>query len=240
MTKVRLVYVPAFVALAVFLTYGTLAQTAASVKPVAAQVKSAAAAHGMPAIEKVKVNAPVTLTDNGDTWTLDNGIVKASIRKRDGNLTSLVYHGVEILTKGNYSYWEQRPAGTVTARVTVDPATNGGERAEVSVLGVNPGGGAGGGFARGGGAPGAAGSAAGVPGAGGPGAGAAVARLVLRVRALLVLPGAGVVVVAEVWTLRRAIPWSEASAASTLTANTPIMLLIRRLARAKADSSCRT
>jgi len=173
MTKVRLVYVPAFVALAVFLTYGTLAQTAASVKPAAAQVKSAAAAHGMPAIEKVKVNAPVTLTDNGDTWTLDNGIVKASIRKRDGNLTSLVYHGVEILTKGNYSYWEQRPAGTVTARVTVDPATNGGERAEVSVLGVNPGGGAGGGFARGGGAPGAAGSAAGVPGAGGPGAGAA-------------------------------------------------------------------
>ena len=173
MTKVRLVYVPAFVALAVFLTYGTLAQTAASVKPVAAQVKSAAAAHGMPAIEKVKVNAPVTLTDNGDTWTLDNGIVKASIRKRDGNLTSLVYHGVEILTKGNYSYWEQRPAGTVTARVTVDPATNGGERAEVSVLGVNPGGGAGGGFARGGGAPGAASSAAGVPGAGGPGAGAA-------------------------------------------------------------------
>ena len=173
MTKVRLVYVPAFVALAVFLTYGTLAQTAASVKPAAAQVKSAAAAHGMPAIEKVKVNAPVTLTDNGDTWTLDNGIVKASIRKRDGNLTSLVYHGVEILTKGNYSYWEQRPAGTVTARVTVDPATNGGERAEVSVLGVNPGGGAGGGFARGGGAPGAASSAAGVPGAGGPGAGAA-------------------------------------------------------------------
>ena len=68
----------------------------------------------------------------------------------------------------------------------------------------------------------------------------AVARPVLRVQALLVLPGAGVVVVAEVWTLRRAIPWSEASAASTLTANTPIMLLIRRLARAKADSSCRT
>ena len=68
----------------------------------------------------------------------------------------------------------------------------------------------------------------------------AVARPVLRVQALLALPGAGVVVVAEVWTLRRAIPWSEASAASTLTANTPIMLLIRRLARAKADSSCRT
>jgi rhamnogalacturonan endolyase len=135
----------------------------------------------MPAIAKVKVNDPVTLTDSGDTWTLDNGIVKASIRKRDGNLTSLVYHGVEVLTKGNYSYWEQRPAGTVTARVTIDPAANGGERAEVSVLGVNPGGGAGGGgFARGGGVPaatatGAAGSGAGGPGAAGSGAAAPTA-----------------------------------------------------------------
>src|SRR5208283_866632 len=32
--------------------------------------------------------------------------------------------------------WEQTPAGTITARVTIDPATNGGERAEVSVKGV--------------------------------------------------------------------------------------------------------
>jgi len=172
MTKVRLLCVSTFLALAVAQTHGAVAQQATQAKPTAQtkpSAQTAPAAHMMPAIEKVKVNAPVTLADDGDTWTLDNGIVKVSIRKRDGNLTSLVYHGVEILTKGNYSYWEQRPAGTVTARVTIDPSTNGGERAEVSVLGVNPGGGAGGGgIARGGGAP-----VAGAPGAGGPGAGGA-------------------------------------------------------------------
>jgi len=102
-----------------------------------ATVAPAQRADSFPKIAKVTVNAPVTLTDNGDSWTLDNGIVKFTILKRNGNLSSLVYHGVEVLTRGQY--WEQVPAGTVTARITIDPATNGGERAEVSVKGVNPG-----------------------------------------------------------------------------------------------------
>jgi rhamnogalacturonan endolyase len=99
-----------------------------------------------PQVEKVTVKSPVTLTDNGDSWTLDNGIVKATVPKRDGNLSSLSYRGIEILTHGRY--WEQTPNGTVTARVTIDPSTNGGERAEVAVKGVNPGspGGRGGGM----------------------------------------------------------------------------------------------
>ena len=248
MTKARLLCVFTFLALAVVLTYGVVAQQAAKVPP-ASQAKPAG--HVQPKVAKVTVNDPVTLTDNAETWTLDNGIVKASIRKRDGNLTSLVYHGVDVLTKGNYSYWEQRPSGTVTARVTIDPATNGGERAEVSVLGVNPGGGAaGGGFARGGVAPGA--PAASAPGAGTPGAvvpGAAVPAQVVAVRVVavhavahLVLPAlqaAAVVAVAEGWTLRHATPWSEESAASTPTASTPITPRIRRPVRAKAGSSCR-
>jgi rhamnogalacturonan endolyase len=102
-----------------------------------------------PKVEKVTVKAPVTLTDNGESWTLDNGIVKVTLAKRDGNLSSIVYHGVEILSHGNYSYWEQKPSGTITSSVTIDPATNGGERAEVAVKGIyNPtatGGGRGGG-----------------------------------------------------------------------------------------------
>jgi rhamnogalacturonan endolyase len=97
-----------------------------------------AAASATPKVEKVTVNAPVTLADNGDRWVLDNGIVKLTILKRNGNPTSIVYHGVEILTHGP-TYWEQVPSGTVTASVTIDPASNGGERAEVSVKGVNPG-----------------------------------------------------------------------------------------------------
>ena len=120
MTKAMVFSVSAVLALAVVLTSGAAAQPAA---------------HVLPKVEKVTVNAPVTLTDNGDSWTLDNGIVKATVPKRDGNMSSLVYHGVEILTRGKY--WEQTPAGTITAKVTIDPATNGGERAEVSVKGVN-------------------------------------------------------------------------------------------------------
>ena len=39
------------------------------------------AADGPPVVAKPAVNAPVTVTDNGATWTMDNGIVKATINK---------------------------------------------------------------------------------------------------------------------------------------------------------------
>jgi rhamnogalacturonan endolyase len=124
MTKAMQLHVSTFLALAVLLASGASAQHQL--------------AHVLPKIEKVAVNAPVTLTDNGDTWTLDNGIVKLTVAKRDGNIAALVYHGVNILTRGRE--WEQVPSGTVTSRVTIDPANNGGERAEVAVKGINPGG----------------------------------------------------------------------------------------------------
>ncbi|HVX84039.1 MAG TPA: polysaccharide lyase family protein [Phycisphaerae bacterium] len=82
-------------------------------------------------------DAPVTLTDNGDTWTLDNGIVKATINKRTSNMPSLIYHGVPIV--GRSEFWEQTPSGKVTASVTIDPAKNGGQRGEVDVKGVGGG-----------------------------------------------------------------------------------------------------
>ena len=53
------------------------------------------AADAAPVIAKPAVNAPVTVTDNGATWTMDNGIVKATINKGNSHMTSLVYHGVE-------------------------------------------------------------------------------------------------------------------------------------------------
>ena len=148
MSKARLLFGSTFLALAVLLSSGAKAQPAA---------------HVLPKVAKVTVNSPVTLTDNGDSWTLDNGIVKMTVLKRNGNLSSLVYHGVEVLTRGQY--WEQVPSGTVTAKVTIDPATNGGERAEISVKGVYNGGNtpSPGGTAR----PGGPGGAAGPGGAGG-------------------------------------------------------------------------
>src|SRR5271170_3417215 len=81
----------------------------------------------------------VTVTDNGRTWTLDNGIVKATINKGNGDMSSLVYHGIN--TMGGGGYWEQTPQGApkLTDTVTIDPTKNGGARAEVAVKGVTGG-----------------------------------------------------------------------------------------------------
>ena len=154
MSNSRVLISSAFLALSAVLSSGAVAQTAAA----------------PPKVAKVTVNQPVTLTDNGDSWTMDNGIVMMTIPKRNGNLSSLVYRGIEVLTRGQY--WEQVPSGIITAKVTIDPATNGGERAEVSVKGVyngdntpTPGGAARSGSAA---RPGGPGGAAGPGGPAGP------------------------------------------------------------------------
>jgi rhamnogalacturonan endolyase len=91
------------------------------------------AADTAPPVAKPAVNAPVTVTDNGGNWTLDNGIVKATIDKRSGRMTALVFHGIN--TMGGGGYWETAPANP-TDSLTIDPAKNGGERAEVSIKGA--------------------------------------------------------------------------------------------------------
>ena len=85
-------------------------------------------------------NAPVTLSDDGPTFTLNNGIVSAKIDKRSGTIAGLRYAGQELLLNG---YWSQ--VGRVTgggdiarygskrsSSVKLDPASNGGARAEVA------------------------------------------------------------------------------------------------------------
>ena len=188
MTQARILTLSTLFSLSVFLTCGAVAQQAAKVQPAtAAKAATATPAKAtgvvLPKIAKVTVNDPVTLTDNGDTWTMDNGIVKATIVKKNGSLLQVVYHGIETLrpsiSRGSDNLhspptpsgspipsWEQMPSGTVTASVTIDPAKNGGARAEVAIKGINPGergapgggapGGGGGRGARGGGAPGGA------------------------------------------------------------------------------------
>ncbi|MGO8701901.1 MAG: polysaccharide lyase family protein [Limisphaerales bacterium] len=93
------------------------------------------AADGHPSVAKPTMSARVTVTDNGPTWTLDNGIVKAAINKSNSHMTSLVYRGINAMGPGGI--WEQTPSGQVTQSLTIDPATNGGERAEVALKGVN-------------------------------------------------------------------------------------------------------
>jgi len=98
-------------------------------------VPSLPAADGPPVVAKPNINAPVTVTDNGNTWTMDNGIIKVTIIKANGNMQTIVFHGLDIV--GRSEYWERVPSGQVTPSLTIDPANNGGLRAEVAVKGVD-------------------------------------------------------------------------------------------------------
>ena len=86
-------------------------------------------------VARPKASPPVTVSDDGDAWTMDNGIVKAAIDKRSSNMTSLIYRGIETMGPGGR--WEQRPSGKLTYSLTIDSAQNGGARAEVAMKGVN-------------------------------------------------------------------------------------------------------
>jgi rhamnogalacturonan endolyase len=102
----------------------------------------------------------VSVTEDPAAFTLSNGIVTARVSKRSGDLTSLEFRGMEILTDRSGhagAYWSHDTTGgkeTIT-RVTIDPGSNGGARGEVSVRGISggvrmghgPGAGAGGDFA---------------------------------------------------------------------------------------------
>ncbi len=83
--------------------------------------------------------SPVSLAEAPRDWTLDNGIVRATISKTNGTMTSLVYHGMNMM--GGGGIWEQTPAGSrqLSDTVTINPAHNAGERAEVSVKGITGG-----------------------------------------------------------------------------------------------------
>jgi rhamnogalacturonan endolyase len=96
-----------------------------------------------PVVAKPAVNNPVTLTESADSWVMDNGIVKVTVLKASGRLSSMIYQGKEMLSPRSEG-WEQYPtaaaaAGRLTDSVTIDPAKNSGERAEVSVKGVTNG-----------------------------------------------------------------------------------------------------
>jgi rhamnogalacturonan endolyase len=108
---------------------------ASALVSLALAVPSLPAADGPPVVAKPNVNAPVTVTDNGSVWTMDNGIIKAAILKANGNMQTIVFHGVDIV--GRSEYWERVPSGQVTPSLTIDPAKNGGQRAEVAVKGVD-------------------------------------------------------------------------------------------------------
>jgi rhamnogalacturonan endolyase len=112
----------------------------------------------------------VTLSEDEQTYTLDNGVVKAMVAKASGDLVSLEFKGMEMLatrmnaqgkpdleldtpgatvnglnrgmTDHQYGFWSHDAMGPrdtrpAVAKVTIDPKTNSGERAEVSVKGIS-------------------------------------------------------------------------------------------------------
>jgi rhamnogalacturonan endolyase len=115
--------------------YPRLLAPVAAVLVLIAWASSSLGADALPAIDRSQVNAPVTITDNGNSWTLDNGIVKATVSKFTGNMPSLIFHGVN--TMGGGGSWEQTPRGAAQGinSITIDPKTNGGERGEVAIKG---------------------------------------------------------------------------------------------------------
>ena len=85
------------------------------------------------------------MQEKPDAFVLSNGIVTATVRKGDGNLSSLMYRGDEMLAsgEGRDGFWSHSAAtgerNRTTARITIDPATNGGRRAGGSVKGMSDG-----------------------------------------------------------------------------------------------------
>ena len=86
----------------------------------------------------------VSVKDDGAAWVMSNAYVTATISKTTGDMVSLKYKGLETMgyVSGHHAgYWEQNPSGAarLEPKLTIDPAANGGERAEVSVKGWSDG-----------------------------------------------------------------------------------------------------
>jgi rhamnogalacturonan endolyase len=104
------------------------------------------AAAAPPVVAKSDAKEPVAITEDGKTFKLTNGVIKAVVNKRNGDLESLVFNGLETMghEQGRAGYWEQDPSAAekvngLTQSITIDPAKNRGERGEVSIKGMTKG-----------------------------------------------------------------------------------------------------
>ena len=89
---------------------------------------------------KAQSKNSVVLSESNEIYTLANKFVVAVISKDSGDLISLKYKNLELLGGGSghpFAYWSHAPSkkSKVVGAVTIDPAKNAGERAEVSVKG---------------------------------------------------------------------------------------------------------
>ncbi|HWA10289.1 MAG TPA: polysaccharide lyase family protein [Opitutaceae bacterium] len=104
------------------------------------------AADAAPVVAQPASSAAVTVSEDDQVFTLANGIVTARINKRTGELVTLLYQGIDTMghDQGHSGVWEEDPSqaekvGGLTRTLTIDPAKNGGARAEISIKGVTGG-----------------------------------------------------------------------------------------------------
>jgi hypothetical protein len=82
----------------------------------------------------------VTVTEKNGILTLANGLISARIAYRSGALVSLEYNGLELLARNHGGssggYWSSvgrgRPGTECAWILSINPATNGGARGEIS------------------------------------------------------------------------------------------------------------
>ena len=118
-------------------------RASATITKIIVKIKSFLAVLGALALEAssfARPSPPVGLLDDENSFTLTNQFVAVRVSKRSGDLTSLKYHGLELLDHESArasAYWSHDVAHTDSIkRITIDPRTNGGERAEVSLKGI--------------------------------------------------------------------------------------------------------
>jgi len=128
------------------LTFASLATALAVFAPSPATGATAPAAAPAIVVAKPDAKYGVAITDEGNTYLLNNGIVAARVNKRSGELIQVIYKGVDRAghDQGAVGVWEQDPSGAaasggLTQSITIDPTKNGGERGEVSIKGVTGG-----------------------------------------------------------------------------------------------------
>src|SRR5882672_7763956 len=86
--------------------------------------------------------AAVTVSEDENSFSLDNGIITARVSKHSGDLVSLEYKSLQMLDAGSgrqEAYWSHNAAraAKIIPLITIDPKNNGGKRGEVSVKGVS-------------------------------------------------------------------------------------------------------
>lgn len=86
----------------------------------------------------------VKIAGDEASFTISNSQLTATISKKTGDLTSLKFHNLEMMGHSSghpAGYWEQNTgnASQIVPSITIDPASNGGERGEVSIKGISRG-----------------------------------------------------------------------------------------------------